>query len=70
MEDDPRRRSSSDTRHALTGGFGEARPWRLLEPRHEFVQGHVVDAFRNRGRDAVEYEGLQLLPLGDLLNRY
>jgi hypothetical protein len=37
---DRRRRSSSDTRHALTVAFGEAGPWRLLEPRQGNLLNH------------------------------
>ena len=48
MDDDPSPRSSRDTRHALTVGLGEAGPRRLLEPRHELVQRHVVHTFCNR----------------------
>jgi hypothetical protein len=43
--------------------FGEARPRRLLEPIHKFVQRNIVNVFRERRRDAVEHERLQLLPL-------
>jgi hypothetical protein len=45
MEDEPRRRSSSDTRHALTVALSEARPRRLLEPRHKLVQGMLYTRF-------------------------
>src|SRR5580658_5250734 len=67
MEDDPRRRSSSDTRHALTVA--------LVKPGRGACWNHAINSFsamlytfRNRRGDAVEDEHLQFLPLGDLFN--
>ncbi len=69
MDDDPRPRASRATRHALTVAL--VKPGRGVRWNHnvKFVQRHVVDAFRNRRRDAVEYQHLQFLPLRDLWNR-
>jgi hypothetical protein len=53
MEDDPSRRSSNDTRQALTVALVKPGRGILLEPVHELVQCHIVHAFRNRRRDAV-----------------
>jgi hypothetical protein len=63
----PSRRQSWDTEEETELGFsGGSR--RLLEPSHELVQRHVVHAFRNRGRDAVQHQRLQFLPPRNPLN--
>ena len=61
MDDEPRRRSSRDTRHALTVALLKPGRGALLEPGHELVQGHVVHTFRDGQGDAVEHECLQFL---------
>jgi hypothetical protein len=46
----------------------EARARLLAEPREEFVKPEIVDPFRNRGRNAVQNERLELVPLVGLRN--
>jgi hypothetical protein len=61
MEDEPRRRSSSGTRHALTVALVKPGRGSCWNQGHELVQSHVVDAFYYGQGDAVEHERLQFL---------
>ena len=68
MLDDPSPRSSSVTRQAFTRGFRETWPWLQPVPVEEFVQGHVVDPFRDGRPDGVEYEALHPSPFCCFVN--
>jgi len=58
IEDEPSPRSSRVTRQALTVPLVKpGRPF-LGVPAEEFVQGHVVDPFRDRRADAVQNQAL------------
>src|SRR5260370_34223152 len=63
----PSRRQSWDAEEETELGFsGGSR--RLLEPSHELVQSHVVNALCNRRGDAIEQQRLQFLPPRNPLN--
>src|SRR5439155_25393422 len=68
-ERSPPSSGASSPLSTASAASGEARSRRLLEPVVKFLQRHVVHPFRNRRRDAVEHERLQLLPLRDLFHR-
>jgi hypothetical protein len=69
IDDDPRPRSSRDTRHALTVAF--------VKPGRGACWNHAINSFSamlytrfcNRRGDAVQHERLQFLPLPNSSNR-
>src|SRR5271168_4206446 len=54
IDDEPRPRSSSDTRRALTVALVKPGRGACWNPGQELVQRHVVCALRNRGENAIE----------------
>ena len=68
METDPSPRASSATRQALTVALVKPGPRLQFVPGEELVEPEVVDAFGDRGGDAVQHQALQSLPLSSLWN--
>ena len=66
-KDEPNLRASSDASLRAHCSL-ETGPRLLLIPDHRLVQRHVVHAFRNGRRDAIEQQRFQFLPACNLFS--